>query len=155
MINNAGAAGAGTSLLDGTFDGAHQAMAVNYFGTWAVSRAFAPVLGGNGGGALVNILSLAAWVGRPAFPGYAASKAAQWSLTNSLREGLRDQGTLVVGVHAGFVDTDFSAWTDAPKISAASVAEQTVQAIATDQAEVLADNPSRAAKAALCQPLAR
>ncbi|MCK2220573.1 SDR family NAD(P)-dependent oxidoreductase [Actinomadura sp. ATCC 31491] len=73
VINNAGVGGASTKLLEGSFDGARQAMEVNYFGTWAVSRAFAPVLARNGGGALVNMLSVASWVGQPEFPGYAAS----------------------------------------------------------------------------------
>jgi len=152
VINNAGVDAPGTKLLAGTFDDAHQAMEINYFGTWAVSRAFAPILARNGGGALVNMLSLASWAGRPQFPAYAASKAAEWSLTQSLRAGLRDQGTLVVGVHAGFVETDLSSWTDAPKITAASVAEQTMQALANDSAEVLADERTRQVKAALSQP---
>ncbi|MEU6657573.1 SDR family oxidoreductase [Streptomyces sp. NPDC046821] len=152
VINNAGTGGAGSGLLGGTFDGARQAMEVNYFGTWAVSQAFAPVLARNGGGALVNMLSLASWVGRPDFPGYAASKAAQWSLTDALRQGLHEQGTLVVGVHAGFVDTDLSAWTNEPKISAETVAELTMEALAGDQPEVLADPETRKAKAALSLP---
>jgi NAD(P)-dependent dehydrogenase (short-subunit alcohol dehydrogenase family) len=151
VINNAGVAARGTKILEGSFDDAHQAMEVNYFGTWAVSRAFAPILGRNGGGALVNMLSVASWIGEPLLPGYAASKAAQWSLTQSLRQGLRDQGTLVVGVHAGFVETDLSAWVDAPKISAASVAEQTMQALADNSTEVLADERTRDAKAALAR----
>ncbi|MCW7942895.1 short-chain dehydrogenase [Streptomyces hygroscopicus] len=153
VINNAGVGGWGTKLLEGPFDGARQAMEVNYFGTWSVARAFAPVLARNGGGALVNMLSVASWLGRPGWPGYAASKAAQWSLTGALREGLRDQGTLVVAVHAGFVDTDLSAWTDAPKISAREVAEQTMQALADDRVEVLADENTRQVKAGLCLPL--
>ncbi|MFE7776674.1 SDR family oxidoreductase [Streptomyces sp. NPDC057445] len=153
VINNAGVGDGGTKLLEGSFDGARQAMEVNYFGTWAVSRAFAPVLARNGGGALVNMLSLASWVGQPLFPGYAAAKAAQWSLTDALRQALREQRTLVVGVHAGFVDTDLSAWMDAPKVSAADVAEQTMQALAQDRSEVLADEETRQAKAALSQPL--
>ncbi|MFE4960362.1 hypothetical protein ACFRCW_42100 [Streptomyces sp. NPDC056653] len=61
------------------------------------------------------------------------------------------EGTLVVGVHAGFVDTDLSAWTDRPKISAADVAEQTVRALADDRVEVLADEETRRVKAALSQ----
>ncbi|MFF4752207.1 SDR family oxidoreductase [Streptomyces sp. NPDC002514] len=155
VINNAGVGGAGTNLWDGSFDGARQAMEVNYFGTWTVSRAFAPVLARNGGGALVNMLSLASWVGQPGFPGYAASKAAQWSLTDALRQALREQGTLVVGVHAGFVDTELSAWVTDPKISAVDVAEQTMQALAHDLGEVLADEATKQAKAALSQPLER
>ena len=151
VINNAGVQGFGTKLLEGSFDDAHHEMEVNYFGTWAISRAFAPILARNGGGALVNMLSVAAWIGRPEFPGYAASKAAQWSLTQALREGLREQGTLVVGVHAGFVETDLSTWVDAAKISPASVAEQTMQALANDSVEVLADERTRQVKAALSQ----
>ncbi|WP_055591232.1 SDR family oxidoreductase [Peterkaempfera griseoplana] len=153
LINNAGVGGYQTKLLEGPLEGARQAMEVNYFGTWEVSRAFAPVLARNGGGALVNMLSLASWVGRPDYPGYAASKAAEWSLTDALRQGLREQGTLVVGVHAGFVETDLSAWTDAPKVSPASVAEQTMRALAGDRLEVLADEATRERKAALSRPL--
>jgi NAD(P)-dependent dehydrogenase (short-subunit alcohol dehydrogenase family) len=149
LINNAGVGGYGTNLLDGDFAAAREAMDVNYFGTWLVARAFAPVLARNGGGALVNMLSVASWVGRPQYPGYAGSKAAEWSLTNSLREGLRDQRTLVVGVHAGFVDTDLSKQFDAPKITPQEVAEQTMQAIVEQQTEVLADEPARRVKASL------
>jgi len=149
VINNAGVGGTGTQLLEGSFDGAHRAMEVNYFGTWAMSRAFAPILARNGGGALVNMLSVASWIGEPQLAGYAASKAAQWSLTQSLRQALRDQGTLVVGVHAGFVETDLSARIDAPKISPASVAEQTMQALADNSTEVLADERTRQVKAGL------
>ncbi|MFD7231033.1 SDR family oxidoreductase [Streptomyces sp. NPDC059881] len=153
VINNAGIGGAGTKLLEGSFDGARQAMEVNYFGTWAVSRAFAPALARNGGGALVNMLSLASWASQAQFAGYAASKAAQWSLTDALRRALYAQGTLVVGVHAGFVETDLSAWTDAPKVSPATVAELTMQALAGDRFEVLVDEETRRVKAALSQPV--
>ncbi|WP_433447184.1 SDR family oxidoreductase [Streptomyces sp. CA-142005] len=155
VINNAGVGGFTTRLLTGSLDGARLAMEINYFGTWAVSRAFAPILARNGGGALVNMLSTASWASRPDYPGYAASKAAQWSLTGALREGLREQGTLVVGVHAGFVETDLSSFTDAPKISAADVAEQTMEALAGDRVEVLADERSRQVKHSLSQPLDR
>ncbi|MFJ4468283.1 SDR family oxidoreductase [Streptomyces sp. NPDC089424] len=153
VINNAGVGGFSTELLTGSLDGAREAMETNYFGTWVVSRAFAPVLGRNGGGALVNMLSAASWASRPQYPGYAASKAAQWSLTGALREGLREQGTLVIGVHAGFVETELSSFTDAPKISTADVAKQTLDALADDRVEVLADERSRQVKQALSQPL--
>ncbi|WP_034262679.1 SDR family oxidoreductase [Actinospica robiniae] len=149
LVNNAGVGGYGTHLLEGDFDAAREAMDVNYFGTWLVARNFAPVLARNGGGALVNMLSVASWVGRPRFPGYAGSKAAQWSLTNSFREGLRDQGTLVVGVHAGFVDTDLSKQFEGPKITPQVVVEETMQAIVEGRTEVLADEPARRIKASL------
>ncbi|MEW2512903.1 SDR family oxidoreductase [Streptomyces sp. NPDC046870] len=155
VINNAGVGGFDTKLLTGSFDGAREAMEINYFGTWAVSRAFAPVLARNGGGALVNMLSAASWASRPDYPGYAASKAAQWSLTGALREGLREQGTLVIGVHAGFVETGLSSFTDASKISVEDVAEQTMDALAHDRAEVLTDERTRQVKSALSQPVER
>ncbi|MFJ9680496.1 SDR family oxidoreductase [Streptomyces sp. NPDC101194] len=153
VINNAGVGGFSTKLLTGSFDGAREAMEINYFGTWAVSRAFAPILARNGGGALVNMLSTASWTSRLDYPGYAASKAAQWSLTGALREGLREQGTIVLGVHAGFVETELSSFTDAPKISAAQVAEQTMDALANDRVEVLTDERTRQVKRSLSQPL--
>lgn len=149
VVNNAGHGGAGSPLVGGSLEEARAAMEVNYFGTWAVSRAFAPILAANGGGALVNILSVASWWALVVAPGYSASKAAEWSLTNALRAGLREQGTLVVGVHAGFVETDLSAWTDAPKISADSLAAQTMTALENDADEVLADDFTRQTRAAL------
>jgi NAD(P)-dependent dehydrogenase (short-subunit alcohol dehydrogenase family) len=152
VINNAGVGGFDTKLLTGPLDGARQAMEINFFGTWNVSRAFAPILARNGGGALVNMLSAVSWASRPDYPGYAASKAAQWSLTGALREGLRAQGTLVVGVHAGFVETELSSFTDAPKIGAADVAELTMDALANNQVEVLTDERTRQIKQALSQP---
>lgn len=148
VINNAGVAG-GPALLEGSFDGARREMEVNYFGTWAVSRAFAPVLAANGGGALVTMLSVASWVANRRLPSYAASKSAQWSLTNAFRLALREQGTLVVGVHAGYVDTDLAADIDSPKILPADVAEMTMAALLDDAPEVLADEVTRRVRAAL------
>ncbi|MFF4593579.1 SDR family oxidoreductase [Amycolatopsis sp. NPDC001319] len=153
VINNAGILGNVGELLAGSLDTARQVLEVNFFGTWAVSRAFAPVLARNGGGALVNMLSVASWKGNARTVAYSASKAAQWSLTDALREGLRDQGTLVVGVHAGYVDTDGAAWLDAPKIEPAQVAAKTMQALLDDRVEVLADDAARRLKATLSQPL--
>lgn len=148
VINNAGVTG-GPSLLEGSLDGARREMEVNYFGTWAVSRAFAPVLAANGGGALVNMLSVASWVANRQFPSYAASKSAQWSLTNAFRLALRGQRTLVVGVYAGYVDTDLAADVDSPKILAADVAEATMTGLLNDEPEVLVDEVTRRVRAAL------
>lgn len=148
VVNNAGIAG-GPSLLEGSFVGARREMEVNYFGTWAVSRAFAPVLAAHGGGALVNMLSVASWVANRRLPSYAASKSAQWSLTNAFRLALREQGTLVVGVYAGYVDTDLAADIDSPKILATDVAEKTMAALLNDESEVLVDDTTRQIRAAL------
>jgi NAD(P)-dependent dehydrogenase (short-subunit alcohol dehydrogenase family) len=152
VINNAGIQ-AGPDLLEGSLEGARKELEVNYLGTWAVSRAFAPVLAANGGGTLVNMLSVASWRANNRFPGYAASKAAQWSITNALRVGLREQGTTVIGVHVGYVDTDATVEVDAPKVEAAEVAAQTMDAISRDELEVLVDETARRVRAALSGPL--
>ncbi|MGY6021685.1 SDR family oxidoreductase [Streptomyces spinosirectus] len=148
VVNNAGVIG-GPSLMQGSLDGARREMEVNYLGTWAVSRAFAPVLAGNGGGALVNMLSVTSWVAHRRFPSYAASKSAQWSLTNAFRMALREQGTLVVGVHAGYVDTELAAEVDSPKIDAGDVAEAAMSGLLNDEPEVLVDEVTRNVRAAL------
>jgi NAD(P)-dependent dehydrogenase (short-subunit alcohol dehydrogenase family) len=111
------------------------------------------VLAANGGGALVNMLSVASWRANSRLPGYAASKAAEWSLTNALRIGLREQGTLVVGVHVGWVDTDATVGVDAPKVEPAEVAAKTMDAIMRDEPEVLVDDTARRVRAALSGPL--
>ncbi|MEV4127257.1 SDR family oxidoreductase [Nocardia sp. NPDC049707] len=149
VVNNAGITGDNVTLLDGDLRLVQKALDVNFFGTWSVSRAFAPILARNGGGAMVNMVSVVAWGGWPLFPGYAASKAAEWSLTNSLREGLREQGTLVVGVHASFVDTDLVANFDVPKIAQGDVVELIVAALLRNESEVLADEATRQTKASL------
>ena len=88
---------------------------VNLFGPLAVARAFAPVLMANGGGALVNMLSVLSWVALPGTGPYSISKAAAWALTNALRQELRAQGTQVVGIHAGYLDTDMARDAQGPK----------------------------------------
>jgi NAD(P)-dependent dehydrogenase (short-subunit alcohol dehydrogenase family) len=152
VINNAGQI-VGPQLLKGSLDGARRMMEVNYLAPWALSRAFAPVLAANGGGVLVNMLSVASWKASDGLPGYAASKAAEWSLTNALRIGLREQGTLVVGVYAGYVDTDATKKLDVPKVSAAEVAEKTMDAIVRDDPEVLVDESARRVRSLLSGPL--
>jgi NAD(P)-dependent dehydrogenase (short-subunit alcohol dehydrogenase family) len=149
VVNNAGTADLTPLLGSEPFDANRRTFDVNFYGTWDVSRAFAPILAANGGGALVNMLSVASFRGVRLLSGYSASKAAQWSLTGTLRDALAEQGTLVVGVHCGFVDTDLAAGIDQPKIPAALVAEETMRAIELGETEVLVDEASREAKAAL------
>ncbi len=149
VINNAGVYSDGP-LLDATpTAAARRDLETNFFGTLAVSSAFAPVLAANGGGALVNMLSALSFVTLPGTGSYSASKAAAWSLTNALRLELNPQGTLVVGVHAGYIDTDMVAHIDAPKNTPESIAEQTLDAIEAGRGEVLADEISRTVKSAL------
>src|ERR1700733_8649296 len=152
VINNAGIQ-AGPQLLQGSLDGARLEMEVNYLAPWALSRAFAPVLAANGGGVLVNMLSAASWRANPRTPGYGASKAAEWSLTNALRLGLREQGTVVVAVHVGYVDTDATKGLDVPKVTASEVAEKTMEAIIRNDPEVLVDEAARRVRSLLSGPL--
>jgi NAD(P)-dependent dehydrogenase (short-subunit alcohol dehydrogenase family) len=152
LINNAGII-AGPRLLQGSLDGARREMEVNYFGPWAMSRAFAPILAANGGGVLVNMLSAASWRTNALTPGYAASKSAEWSLTNALRIGLRQQRTVVIGVHVGFVDTDATKALDVPKVPASQVADKTMDAISRDEPEVLVDETSRRVRSLLSRSL--
>lgn len=101
----------------------------------------------------MNMLSAASWRANIRLPGYAASKAAEWSLTNALRIGLREQGTVVVAVHVGYVDTDATKGLDVPKVSAAEVAEKTMDAIVRNDSEVLVDEAAKRVRSLLSGPL--
>jgi NAD(P)-dependent dehydrogenase (short-subunit alcohol dehydrogenase family) len=150
VVNNAGVAHLSTGMLQSDdLDGARADLEVNYLGQLTVARAFAPVLAANGGGALVNVLSVASWLPSELLGTYAASKAAAWSLTNTLRAILREQGTLVTGVHFGFADTDLTDGLDVPKLDPADVARAIVEGVAEGRQEVLVDPLSAAVKAAL------
>lgn len=148
VINNAGITG-GTPLLDAA-DGEsnlRRIMETNLYGVYAVSAAFAPVLKKNGGGALVNMLSALSWLSLDSTSAYSVTKAAAWALTNSLRIELRTQGTQVLGIHAGYIDTDMVSHVDAPKASPADIAARTLEALERGDAEVLADDTARHVKA--------
>jgi short-subunit dehydrogenase len=103
----------------------------------------------NGGGAIVNVLSVLSWINISAGATYSASKSAAWSLTNGLRNELRAQGTQVVGVHVGFMDTDMASKVDGPKVPPLDVARQALYALEAGQDEVLADDLSRNVKQGL------
>ena len=84
-------------------DAARLEMETCYFGTLSICRAFAPVLAANGGGAIINVLSVTSFYTNPLDASYGASKAAAWPLANGVRLELHHQGTLVVAVHASFI----------------------------------------------------
>ncbi|HEY4463552.1 MAG TPA: SDR family oxidoreductase [Streptosporangiaceae bacterium] len=149
LINNAGIMERSPLLEAPAMDAARLEMETNYFGTLAMCRAFAPVLAANGGGAVVNMLSVVSWFTNPVNGSYCASKAAAWAMTNGVRIELAPQGTLVVAVHAGFVDTEMAARIAGPddrKISPADVARQVFDAVEAGQIEVLADARTRRVK---------
>ena len=104
LINNA-ADTAGGSLVTGEMEAVRRVMESNYFGTLNVIRVFAPVLARNGGGAIVNVLSAAAWLTVEGNTAYAAAKSAEWGLTNGVRLELAGQGTQVVGLMPGLIGT--------------------------------------------------
>ncbi|MBO9534703.1 MAG: SDR family oxidoreductase [Solirubrobacteraceae bacterium] len=148
LINNAGVANVqapGAADLEL----ARHELEVNYLGTAAMVQAFAPVLAARGGGAIVNILSVASFVGSPMLSTYAASKSAAWSFTNQARIVLGQQGTQVTGAFFGFVDTDLTAGLDIPKLSPQEVAEAIVAGLVAGDAEVLVDERTQAVKAGL------
>jgi NAD(P)-dependent dehydrogenase (short-subunit alcohol dehydrogenase family) len=148
VINNAGILRSAPLVNDTEFD-VRAEMDTNYFGTLSVSRAFAPILKRNGGGALVNVLSVLSWVNLPGTALYSASKAAAWSLTNALRQELRAQGTQVVALHVGYMDTDMASDVAAPKSAPLDVARLVLDAVEAGRDEVLADAISRQVKAGL------
>ena len=129
LINNAGANGSSGALAAGSTEVAQREMNVNYFGLLYLCRAFGPVLKANGGGAIVNMLSLVARVNMPMLGTYSASKAAAWSLTQAVRGELAKQGTLVVGIFPGAIDTDMARGFDIPKLAPAEVASIALQAV--------------------------
>src|ERR1700740_954885 len=149
LVNNAWALKSSTFIGAPNLEAARAEIETNYFGTLRMCRAFAPVLAANGGGAIVNMLSITSFFTNPFNASYGASKAAEWSLTNGIRLELHHQGTLVVAVHAGFIDTDMAALVDVPKLSPESVAAQVLAAVEAGQVEVLCDERTRTVKAEL------
>ncbi|WP_338757694.1 SDR family oxidoreductase [Nocardia vulneris] len=152
VFNNAGIL-LPAALSTGEFDSVTETFDVNVFGPLRVARAFAPILAANGGGALVNMHSVLSWLAGSG--AYGASKAAAWSVTNSLRVELARQGTQVVGVHAGFIDTDMVAAVAQPKATPAEIAARILDGVAAGDAEVLADAVTVEVKAALSGPVER
>ena len=150
LINNAGI-DAGVNLLTGDLDGARRDMETNYFGTLSMVRAFAPVIANNGGGGILNVLSVLSWVSFPDLSGYCASKSAAWSMTNAVRAELADRGVVVTALHVGLMDTDMTAGLDQPKANPAEVAALALDAVAAGAYEVLADDTSRGVQAGLAK----
>ncbi|MEH6434466.1 SDR family oxidoreductase [Massilia sp. DD77] len=149
VINNAGIADL-TGVLDPAgAEALRRMLETNVFGILNVSQAFAPVLGRNGGGAFLNILSVASWISSPMLAAYGVTKAAAWSLTNAVRNELAGQGTQVLGLHVGFIDTDMTHGIDAPKLTAGVVVERAFAALEAGAPEVAIDELTQAVKRGL------
>jgi len=149
LINNAGIAQTGGYLAPDSATAIQRHLDTNVFGVLRVCQAFAPVLAANGGGAVLNVLSVASWINAPMLGAYGLSKSAAWAMTNGLREELRGQRTLVTGLHMGFVDTDMTRTMDVPKSTAQEIAERALDGVAAGEEEVLADERARQVKQGL------
>jgi short-subunit dehydrogenase len=112
---------------------------VNYFGPLQLLQRLAPTLARNGGGAVVNIGSIAGLTNVPFIPTYSASKAALHSLTQAARVLLEAQGTSVFGVYPGPVDTDMNRGFAMPKASPRDVAFAILDGIEAGQEDIFPD----------------
>ncbi|MBD2054689.1 SDR family NAD(P)-dependent oxidoreductase [Oculatella sp. FACHB-28] len=135
LINNAGV-GFNQRFLSADLVKMRSEIEVNYLGTFLMCRAFAPVLKANGGGAIVNMLTILAKVNFPLNASYSASKAAALSLTQGIRAELTSQGTLVIAVMPGTVDTGMSKAFPPPKVAPEEVVRAALQAVVDGVEEV-------------------
>jgi NAD(P)-dependent dehydrogenase (short-subunit alcohol dehydrogenase family) len=149
VINNAGVALFGSFLGEDAEELLRQHFETNVLGVLRVSRAFAPVLARNGGGALLNVASVASFITSTRFASYAVSKSAVWSLSNGLRYDLAAQGTQVTTLHMAFVDTDMTREIDAPKSSPEQIVARALDGLEAGAMEILADDFTRDIKAGL------
>jgi NAD(P)-dependent dehydrogenase (short-subunit alcohol dehydrogenase family) len=135
LVNNAGLA-----LFDDLSDRAilEQHLAVNLFGTYGMTQAFKPFLT-RSRGAIVNVLSVTALAALPFIPAYSISKAAAFSLSQSLRALLARKGVKVHAVMSGPVDTDMSRGFDIPKASPESVARAIFDGVENGEEEIFPD----------------
>jgi len=152
LINNAGIASGGTLLSPKAADVARKELETNFFGPLALTQAFAPTLKANGGGGIINVLSVVSWVSMPGSGTYCASKSAAWSLTNGLRSELKGQNTQVLAVHVGMMLTDMTKGMEGPKIQPEEAVRLTLEALERGDDEVLCDEVTRRVKQGLGAP---
>ncbi|MGW7259150.1 SDR family oxidoreductase [Streptomyces sp. NPDC054834] len=149
LVNNAGIS-TGTPLLAGDPEAVRLEMDTNFYGPLAVTRAFAPVIGDNGGGAVLNVLSVLSWLHPAGLGAYAAAKAAAWALTDAAREELAPRGITVSALHVGYMDTGMASAIPADqKADPADVAAQALDGIQQGLPEILADDVTRLVKQGL------
>ena len=143
LINNAGIAETGEILSDNAEAMLRRQLETNVFGPIRLSHSFAPVLAANGGGGIINVLSIASWITGPLLATYSVTKSAAWSVTNALRQELNQQQTQVLGLHVGFIDTDLTNGLDVPKIAPELVVERTFDGLEQNAHQVLADEATQ------------
>lgn len=142
LINNAGIL-TKSSLLTGNLDDIHLEFNTHVFGTLSMIRAFSPIIENNGGGTILNVLSILSWYGSSESGGYSAAKAAEWGITNALRLSLQPHQIRVVGLHVGYMETDLITHISAAKSSPKDIAKITIDGIESDLYEIVADEMTR------------
>jgi NAD(P)-dependent dehydrogenase (short-subunit alcohol dehydrogenase family) len=149
LVNNAGVS-TRAQLLSGPIEDIRLEMDTHYFGTLNVTRAFAPIIERNGGGAILNVLSVLSWLHVPTSGAYSAAKAAAWAMTDAVRTELAPRGVHVAALHVGYMDTDMVSYIPADqKIDPAVVAKLALDGLFAGEPEILADELSRDAKGQL------
>ncbi|MDJ0738632.1 MAG: SDR family oxidoreductase [Gammaproteobacteria bacterium] len=145
VVNNAGMLNVANPLADDAVNALQQEVEVNVYGLMRMAQAFAPVLAGNGGGALVQLNSVASMKSFADFATYSASKAASYSITQGLRDVLHEQGTRVISVHPGPIETDMAHSAGLGDIAepAERVAEAIIDALASGDFHVFPDTMAR------------
>jgi NAD(P)-dependent dehydrogenase (short-subunit alcohol dehydrogenase family) len=149
LINNAGIAATGGFLAEDAVASAQRHLDTNFFGPLRLTQAFAPILAANGGGAILNVLSIASWINGPLLGNYGMSKSAAWALTNGTRIELGEQKTQVLALHVGFIDTDLTKGFEVPKSAPDDVVRTSLDALEAGASEVLADEITRQVHAGL------
>jgi NAD(P)-dependent dehydrogenase (short-subunit alcohol dehydrogenase family) len=149
LINNAGVSTRST-LLAGPLEDVRLEMETHYFGTLSMTRAFAPIIESNGGGSILNVLSVLSWWHAPASGAYSAAKAAAWAMTDAVRQELAPRGVNVSALHVGYMDTDMADFAPADqKTDPSVVATLALDGLFAGNPEILADDVTRAVKAQL------
>ena len=150
LVNNAAIFEPGPLLASGSIGTLQRQMETNALGPLRLVQAFAPVLAANGGGAIINMLSVLSWLTLAGVSGaYSASKASAWALSNALRQELKAQRTELLSVHAAFIDTDMARGVPGAKTSPEDVARLVVEALEAGLPEVLIDDTTRNVHAGL------
>jgi NAD(P)-dependent dehydrogenase (short-subunit alcohol dehydrogenase family) len=138
LVNNAGILDFG-DILDTPLDTIDRQFATNFYGQLLMARSFAPVIERNGGGAIVNLLTVVALASMPGIAAYNAAKAAAWSMTQSLRASLAPRGIAVHSVFPGPVDTEMAAAIPIAKTAANEVASAIVAGIKAGEEDIFPD----------------
>jgi len=149
LFNNAGVLDFG-DILSAPMAAIEKNIATNFYGKLSMARAFTPVILNNGGGAIINTLTLVALASMPGLAVYNASKAAAWSMTQSLRASLAGQNITVYGVFPGAVDTDMLAGVEMDKSSPQDVAEAIVAGVQAGDEDIFPDPMAASVYEAWC-----